>query len=130
MGPAGAFSGGGLVIFAFIVFEQIATVSEETRDAVHIVPKAMLLAIAVTSGLYLAVAVAAVSVLGWEALSGSEAPLAAVGAEVLGDRARDFVAVVALFSTANTILLLLVAASRLIYGMASTAALPRFLAWA
>jgi len=129
MGAAGIFSGAALVMFAFIGFEQIATLSEETRDAARIVPKAMLLAIAVTSGLYLAVAVAAVSVLGWEALSDSEAPLAAVGAEVLGDRASDVVAVVALFSTANTILLLLVAASRLIYGMASTAALPRFLAW-
>jgi len=129
MGAAGIFSGAALVMFAFIGFEQIATLSEETRDAVRIVPKAMLLAIAVTSGLYLMVAVAAVSVLGWEALSGSEAPLAAVAAEVLGGRASDFVAVVALFSTANTILLLLVAASRLIYGMASTAALPRFLAW-
>src|SRR3970040_186060 len=102
MGPAGAFSGGGLVMFAFIGFEQIATLSEETRDAVHIVPKAMLLAIAVTSGLYLMVAVAAVSVLGWEELSGSEAPLAAVAAGVLGGRGSDFVAVVALFSTAHT----------------------------
>jgi APA family basic amino acid/polyamine antiporter len=129
MGAAGIFSGAALVMFAFIGFEQIATLSEETRDAVHIVPRALLLAIAVTSGLYLMVAVAAVSVLGWEKLSGSEAPLAAVAAEVLGGRASDFVAVVALFSTANTILLLLVAASRLIYGMASTAALPRFLAW-
>ncbi|MDP2675476.1 MAG: APC family permease [Dehalococcoidia bacterium] len=129
MGAAGIFSGAALVMFAFIGFEQIATLSEETRDAVHIVPKAMLLAIAVTSGLYLMVAVAAVSVLGWQELSGSEAPLAAVAAKVLGGRASDFVAVVALFSTANTILLLLVAASRLIYGMASTAALPRFLAW-
>ena len=129
MGAAGIFSGAALVMFAFIGFEQIATLSEETRDAVSIVPRAMLLAIAVTSGLYLMVAVAAVSVLGWEELSGSEAPLAAVAAEVLGGRASDFVAVVALFSTANTILLLLVAASRLIYGMASTAALPRFLAW-
>ena len=129
MGAAGIFSGAALVMFAFIGFEQIATLSEETRDAVHIVPKAMLLAIGVTSGLYLMVAVAAVSVLGWEELSGSQAPLAAVAAEVLGGRASDFVAVVALFSTANTILLLLVAASRLIYGMASTAALPRFLAW-
>lgn len=129
MGAAGIFSGAALVMFAFIGFEQIATLSEETRDAVHIVPKALLLAIAVTSGLYLMVAVAAVSVLGWEELSGSEAPLAAVAAAVLGGRASDFVAVVALFSTANTILLLLVAASRLIYGMASTAALPRFLAW-
>jgi len=129
MGAAGIFSGAALVMFAFIGFEQIATLAEETRDAARIVPKAMLLAIAVTSGLYLLVALAAVSVLGWEALSDSEAPLAAVAAEVLGDRASDFVSVVALFSTANTILLLLVAASRLIYGMASTAALPRFLAW-
>ena len=39
------------------------------------------------------------------------------------------IAVVALFSTANTILLMLVAASRMMYGMASTEALPRFLAW-
>jgi len=70
-----------------------------------------------------------VSVLGWEALGASDAPLAAVAAEVLGDRASDFVAAVALFSTANTVLLLLVAASRLIYGMARSAALPRFLAW-
>jgi len=129
MGAAGIFSGAALVMFAFIGFEQIATLSEETRDAARTVPRALLLAIAVTSALYLLVAVAAVSVLGWEQLSGSEAPLAAVAAEVLGDRASDLVAVVALFSTANTILLLLVAASRLIYGMASTAALPRFLAW-
>ncbi|HET9476423.1 MAG TPA: amino acid permease, partial [Dehalococcoidia bacterium] len=35
----------------------------------------------------------------------------------------------ALFSTSNTILLILVAASRMIYGMASQSALPRFLAW-
>jgi APA family basic amino acid/polyamine antiporter len=45
------------------------------------------------------------------------------------NRAGDGLAVVALFSTANTMLLMLVAASRLVYGMASAEALPRFLAW-
>ena len=45
------------------------------------------------------------------------------------DRASDVVAVIALFSTANTMLLMLVAASRMIYGMAASDALPRFLAW-
>jgi APA family basic amino acid/polyamine antiporter len=128
-GVAGVFAGAALVMFAFIGFEQIATLAEETQDAARTVPRALLLALGITTVLYLLVAVAAVSVLGWEALSATDAPLADVAAEVLGDRASDFVAVVALFSTANTMLLLLVAASRLIYGMASTEALPRFLAW-
>jgi len=128
-GSAGIFGGAALVMFAFVGFEQTVTLAEETRDPERVIPRALLLAIAVTATFYLLVAIAAVSVLGWEALSLSDAPLAAVAAEVLGNRASDFVAVVALFSTGNTLLLLLVAASRLTYGMASTTALPRFLAW-
>ena len=127
-GAAGVFSGAALVMFAFIGFTEIATLAEETRDA-KVVPRAMLLAVAATTAIYLAVAVTSVSVLGWRALSETEAPLAAVAGEVLGRRSSDFIAVVALFSTWNTVLLVLVAGSRLIYGMASTRALPRFLAW-
>jgi APA family basic amino acid/polyamine antiporter len=128
-GAAGIFSGAALVMFAFIGFEQVATLAEETRDATRTIPRALVLSLIVTTSLYLLVAVASVSVLGWETLSGSDAPLAAVTAEVLGDRASDYLAVVALFSTGNTVLLLIVAASRLIYGMADTGTLPRFLAW-
>ncbi len=128
-GAAGIFGGAALVMFAFVGFEQMVTLAEETKDAARTVPKALLLAIAVTASFYLLVALAAVSVLGWEALSASDAPLAAVASEVLGGRASDFVAIVALFSTGNTMLLLLVAASRLTYGMATARALPRFLAW-
>jgi APA family basic amino acid/polyamine antiporter len=116
-------------MFAFIGFEQIATLSEETNDAPRIVPRAMLLSIAITSALYVFVAVAAISIMGWEALSSSEAPLADVVSSVLGGRASDAVAVVALFSTGNTLLLLLVASSRLMYGMAEREALPPALAY-
>jgi APA family basic amino acid/polyamine antiporter len=128
-GAIGIFSGAALVMFAFIGFEQVATLAEETEDAPRTIPRALVLSLVVTTGLYLLVAVSSVSVLGWEALSDSDAPLAAVTSEVLGGRASDYLAVVALFSTANTVLLLLVAASRLIYGMADTGTLPRFLAW-
>lgn len=128
-GVGGVLSGAALVMFAFLGFSQIATLAEEAEDARRVVPLAMVLSIAVTAALYVLVAVAAVAELGWEALSASEAPLAAVAASALGDRASDLVGVIALFSTANTMLLLLVAASRMVYGMASEAALPRFLAW-
>ena len=128
-GAIGVFSGAALVAFAFVGFEQIATLAEETEEAPRIIPKALILAIAITTSLYLLVAIASVSVLGWEALSDSDAPLADVAAEVLGGGASDLIAIIALFSTGNTVLLLLIAASRLIYGMASTGSLPRFLAW-
>jgi len=128
-GAPGIFAGAALVMFAYIGFEQVATLAEETKDAPRVIPKALLLSIVITTVLYLSVAVAAASVLGWEALSGSDAPLAAVAEEVLGGNAEDAVAVIALFSTANTVLLLLIASSRLIYGMAKTGTLPRFLAW-
>lgn len=126
---AGVASGAALVMFAFIGFEQIATLAEETEQPERVVPLAMLSAVGITTVLYLLVAVAAVSVVGWERLSASDAPLAEVVADAVGDRASDAVAVVALFSTANTVLLMLVAGSRLVYGMASTSGLPRFLAW-
>ncbi|HEY5638592.1 MAG TPA: APC family permease [Dehalococcoidia bacterium] len=128
-GATGIFAGGALVMFAFIGFEQVATLAEETREPSRVVPRAMLLAIAISCTLYLLVAIASISVLGWEALSATDAPLAEVAKEALGGSAFDVIAVIALFSTANTILLMLVAASRMMYGMASTEALPRFLAW-
>jgi APA family basic amino acid/polyamine antiporter len=128
-GLSGVLSGAALVMFAYIGFNEIATLSEETEDPTRNVPLAMLLSIAITTVLYIAVAVAAVSVLGATTLAAADAPLAEVADEVLGSSARDVVAIIALFSTANTMLLLLVAASRMIYGMAKTDALPRFLAF-
>ncbi|HEU0073724.1 MAG TPA: APC family permease [Dehalococcoidia bacterium] len=128
-GVWGVLGGASLVMFAYLGFSEVATLAEETEDPTRTVPRAMVLAILITTILYIMVAVAAVSVLGAAALTTSDAPLADVAKEVLGSRASQAVALIALFSTANTMLLLLVAASRMIYGMASTDALPRFLAW-
>ncbi|MFN0095852.1 MAG: APC family permease [Dehalococcoidia bacterium] len=125
------FSGAALVTFAFIGFGQVAALAEETVDAPRVIPRAILLSVLVTSVLYVLVAIAAVSALGAKSLAASDAPLADVAAAAVGGRSRDAVAIVALFSTMNTILLMLMASSRLIYGMASgeQAALPRFMAW-
>jgi APA family basic amino acid/polyamine antiporter len=128
-GAWGVMGGAALVMFAYLGFNEVATLAEEAEDPTRTVPLAMVISITITTVLYIMVAIAAVSVLGAPALAASAAPLADVAQEVLGDRASEVVAVIALFSTANTMLLLLVAASRMIYGMASTDALPRFLAW-
>ncbi len=123
-GLGGIVTAAALVFFAFTGFEQIVTLSEETRDPTRTIPRAMLLAIGLTAGLYVTVSVVAVSVVPWSELATSEAPLADVVALAGGVRLGGAVAVIALFATANTVLLLLATGARLAWGMARHNLLP------
>ena len=128
-GFAGIFGAAALVFFAFIGFDEVITLAGETRNPARTVPRALLLALGLSTALYIGVAVAAVSVLGAQTLGSSERPLADVFAHVIGDSASQVVAVIAMISTTNTTLLALTAASRLTFGMAELQALPPWLAW-
>jgi amino acid transporter len=124
-GVRGVLAGAALVFFAFIGFDEVITLAEETRDPTRTVPRALLLALGLSTVLYVAVAIAGVSVLGARALAASPRPLADVMAHVLGDRGATVVAAIAVVTTTNTTLLAVTAASRVIYGMAKSGALPR-----
>ncbi len=121
---SGVLGASALVFFAYIGFDEVATLAEETRDPVRTVPRALALALGISTVLYVGVAVAAVSVLGADALGASSRPLADVVAHVLGDRSGAAMAVLALVSTTNTCLLAITSASRVTFGMARDAALP------
>lgn len=121
---SGIVGGAALVFFAFIGFDEVITLAEETRDPTRVIPKALLAALAISTALYVAVAIAAVSVVGAGVLAESSRPLADVMAHVLGARAEGLVAAIALVTTTNASLLALTAASRLTYGMADSGALP------
>ena len=124
----GVLGGAALVFFAFIGFDEVITLAEETREPTKVVPRALLLALGISTVLYIAVAIAAVSVVGAPHLAASTRPLSDVIAHVLGGRAETLTAVIALITTTNTSLLALTAGSRILYGMADTGALPRRLA--
>jgi len=124
----GILRGGALVFFAFIGFDEIVTLSEETRDPQRTIPRALLLALGISTLLYMLVGIAAVSVVGADALASSERSLTLVIAHDWGDRAADILAFIALASTTNTTLLVLTAASRLVFGMAKEGSLPPFFA--
>jgi len=121
---SGVLGGAALVFFAFIGFDEVITLAEETRNPTHVIPRALFAALGISALLYMAVAITAVSVLGAPALVGSNRPLADVMAHVLGGSAQGAVAAIALVTTTNTSLLALTAASRLTYGMADAGALP------
>ena len=81
------------------------------------IPKALILSIIITTILYIVVAISVVSVLDWQVLGASGAPLADVAAEALGPGAFTMMSIIALFATANTVLLMMLATSRILYGM-------------
>lgn len=125
LGFPGALSAAALIFFAYLGFEDIVRLSEETKNPKKIIPQALILSVIISTILYIAVAVAAVSVVGWHALSQSDAPLALVAQTALGQKAFFILAVVALFSTFNTILVTLIATSRMLYGMSEEHGLPK-----
>jgi len=127
-GLEGVFEASALVFFAYIGFEGIVKLSEETKAPEKTIPRGLMLAILISIILYVLVAISAVSVVGWERLSTSEAPFADLAFSVLGRDGFIVLSVIALFATANTVLLMLLAASRITYGMADSFSLPGVLA--
>lgn len=124
-GAVGLLGAAALVFFAYEGFEEIATLSEEVRDPTRNIPRALLIAVAVTAMIYVAVAAVAVSVVPWDRLAEAEAPLAEVVRIATSDRLADATALIALFATFNTVLLLLATGPRAMYGMARRGMLPR-----
>jgi APA family basic amino acid/polyamine antiporter len=124
---SGVLSGAALVFFAFIGFEEIVRLSEETKNAKKVVPKALILSISITTLLYVLVAISAISIVGWEELANAPNPLAVVANRTLGNSAFTALSLIALGSTANTVLLIMLSASRIIYGMSHEHALPNIL---
>ncbi len=127
-GWTGVFQASALVFFAYTGFESIVKLSEETKSPEKTIPKGLMLAIVVSIFLYVTVAVSAVSVMGWERLSTSDAPFADLAFFAFGSNAFILLTAIALFATANTVLMMMLGSSRIIYGMADSRTLPAILA--
>lgn len=123
--PAVAVLGAALLAFySFVGFETSANLAEEVRDVRRTYPLALFGALLIAGVIYMAVGVAAATVLPINTLMGSSAPLLeVVKASGLGIPPRLF-AVIALVAVANGALLTMIMASRLTYGMARTGLLP------
>ena len=126
-GMSGVLAASALIFFAYIGFEDVVNIAEETKNPERIVPKALILSIAITSLFYVAVAFSVVGLASWTELGASPSPLAFAASKALGGSAFDIMSIIALFSTANTVLIILVVGSRMIFGVAREGALPQFL---
>lgn len=117
-----------LIFFAFIGFEDIANIAEEVRNPKKVIPRAIMLSVMISGIIYVLVSLAVVRVINWEDLSLSAAPLADVAKRGLGAQGHIIFSGIALFAITNTVLITLVAGSRMIYGMSRERSFPHILA--
>lgn len=115
-GFGGIFSAAALIFFAYLGFEEMANIAEETKKARKNIPRAIIISLIVTTVLYVLVAISVVSILPWQAIGESAAPLADV-AETAMPGSSHLLGFIALFATLNTVLIILVVTSRMLYGM-------------
>jgi amino acid transporter len=123
----GIANAGLLAVFAYIGFEDMVNVAEETKNPRRTMPWGIFLTLATTTVLYTLVTIVAVLAVPPDELAASEAPLSLVYHNLTG-ASPAFIGVIAVFATMNTILVLLIMASRVVYGMANQDTLPAFLA--
>lgn len=112
----GILLGAFLAFYAFIGFEDMVTVAEEVKDPARNLPRAILLSIAISTVLYLLVALVAVLSLELPALAGSRAPLALVYERATGS-APVLISLISLFAVINGALIQIIMSARMFYGM-------------
>ncbi len=105
----------------------MANVAEEVRRPQKTIPRAIMLSILITAVIYVLVSLAAVRVVNWEILGQSAAPLADIARTSVGQIGGVTLSLIALFATASTVLITLVAGARIFYGMARDRSLPSIL---
>lgn len=112
-----------LAFFAFIGFEDMVNVAEEVNDPTRTYPRAVMLTLSITAVLYVLTTVSVVSVVPLDELSKSSSPLLLVF-ETAPPIMRDIFAGIAVVATINGILIQIIMASRVIFGLADRGFLP------
>jgi len=113
-----------LAFFAMVGFEDSVNMAEETRDPVRIFPRILLAGLCITGAIYVLVAVSAITLVPPAELGEGETPLLKVVAAGAPDFPLSIFGFITLFAVANSALINMLMASRLIYGMSREHVLP------
>ncbi|MGP3915017.1 APC family permease [Nonomuraea sp. NBC_00507] len=118
-----------LAFFAMVGFEDSVNMAEETKDPARIFPRMMFTGIGITGLIYILVSICAVAVVPVGRLAESETPLSTVVQTAApGFPISDLLPFISMFAVANSALINMLMASRLLYGMGKQGVLPSFLA--
>jgi APA family basic amino acid/polyamine antiporter len=127
-GIAGALEGAAILFFAYTGYARIATLGEEVRDPRHTIPRAIVITMACSALLYVAVALVSIGVIGAPAMASSGAPLGLAAVAAGGPILARTIAIGAVAAMLGVILSQIIGMSRMAFAMARRHDLPGALA--
>lgn len=113
-----------LAFFAMVGFEDSVNMAEETRNPAKVFPRALLLGLSITAGIYLIIAVITSTLVPTDELAATDAPLLLVVKAAAPWFPPVLFSIIALFAVTNTALINMLMASRLVYGMSNERIIP------
>jgi APA family basic amino acid/polyamine antiporter len=126
-GYNGLFFAAALSFYAYIGFEEIVKLAEETKEPERTIPRALLAANIIVLVVYVGIAILLVGAMPGAELAEQEAPLAAVVEGRWGRTGVVLLSIAALFSTGNTLLSNMLGSSRVLFDMGRDIKLIRWL---
>jgi amino acid transporter len=125
----GLLAGAATAFYAFLGFEDAVNMAEETKDPHRTFPPALITGVVAAVIIYLLVAFTAVMTVPLDVLTGSSGPLLeVVKAGAPGLNTDEVFSAVSIVAVSNTMLINMLMASRLLYGMSRRGVLPAPLA--
>lgn len=122
------FGATALAFYALIGFEDSVNLAEETREPRRVFPKALFTGLGLTGVVYLTIAVISSTLVAAEDLAESDGPLLLVVEASGYNYPSQLFALISLVAVANTALINLIMASRLLYGMGRQRVIPEVFA--
>ncbi len=123
----GILLGAFLAFYAFIGFEDMVNMAEEVIEPERTLPKAIVVAIVVSSLFYYLIALAAILQLPLDELSSSQAPMYDI-MNRHNESAANFVSLISLSVIVNGALVQIIMGARVLYGMGRNSLAPAWLA--
>ena len=114
-----------LAFFAMVGFEDSVNMAEETKDPSRIFPKVLLAGLLITGVIYVLVSVSAITLVPADELSEGNTPLLKVVEAGAPWFPLGIFGLITMFAVANSALINMLMASRLVYGMSREGVLPR-----
>lgn len=125
-GFGGTLNGAAIIFFAFLGFNTVSMMSEETKNPQKTIPKALLLAFFVSFILYIAIAIVEVGVLDWKILGNNPSPLSELASSISNNRIfLDFISFSAIVATGSVVLSSIIGGTRASFVMGRDKVLPR-----
>ncbi len=116
-----------LAFFAMVGFEDSVNMAEECKDPTHIFPKVLLTGLLITGVIYVLVSISAITLVAPEQLGQGETPLLQVVQAGAPNFPLEIFGFITMFAVANSALINMLMASRLVYGMSREHVLPTVL---